>query len=170
MDLVFGTGNFERCVRDAEGLLGEWRVKEPNFDQLYLEHRPATAARPSLSRGPRGHDADQLAGRRATGDRDRHAMPGEPRPRCQLPPKTLGRNDGRREAATRRAHRAMNRLAWVRRLRRDEAAPQEATRISSRYSTTWRSSAPTCTRFGRRRARSRTLIKAVAADQGGTGP
>jgi hypothetical protein len=42
MDLIFGAGKLDRRVPDVESLLGDWREKESDFGQLYLEHEPAT--------------------------------------------------------------------------------------------------------------------------------
>ena len=43
MELIFGAGEIDRRVADVEGLLRDWRVKEMDFGQLYLEHEPATS-------------------------------------------------------------------------------------------------------------------------------
>jgi hypothetical protein len=43
MELIFGAGKLDRLVPGVEGLLREWRVKEMDFGQLYLEHQPATS-------------------------------------------------------------------------------------------------------------------------------
>ncbi|MBA3476349.1 MAG: hypothetical protein H0T10_06290 [Actinobacteria bacterium] len=42
MDLVYGAGKLDRRVEDVEGLLREWRVREAEWGQLYLEFQPAT--------------------------------------------------------------------------------------------------------------------------------
>lgn len=42
MDLVYGAGNLDRVVKDAEELLREWRVREADWGQLYLEFKAAT--------------------------------------------------------------------------------------------------------------------------------
>ncbi len=42
MDLVFGAGRLDRRVAGAEDLLREWRVKEKDWGQLYLEYKPVT--------------------------------------------------------------------------------------------------------------------------------
>lgn len=44
MDLVFGAGRIDRWITDVESLLRDWRVKEMDFGQLYLEHRPSTSS------------------------------------------------------------------------------------------------------------------------------
>jgi hypothetical protein len=44
MDLVFGAGKIDRRITDVESLLRDWRVKEMDFGQLYLEHQPSTSA------------------------------------------------------------------------------------------------------------------------------
>lgn len=43
MELIFGAGKIDRRVTDVEGLLRDWREKERDFGQLYLEHEPATS-------------------------------------------------------------------------------------------------------------------------------
>jgi hypothetical protein len=43
MEVVFGAGKLDRRVDDVEGLLRDWRVKERDFGQLYLEHEPVTS-------------------------------------------------------------------------------------------------------------------------------
>ena len=50
MDVVFGAGKIDRRVTDAESLLRDWRVKEKDFGQLYLEYEPVTPATRWLSR------------------------------------------------------------------------------------------------------------------------
>ena len=42
MDLVYGAGRLDRRVEGAEELLREWRVREADWGQLYLEFQPAT--------------------------------------------------------------------------------------------------------------------------------
>src|SRR6266545_4790697 len=42
MELIFGAGKIDRQVREVEVLLRDWREKERDFGQLYLEHKPAT--------------------------------------------------------------------------------------------------------------------------------
>src|SRR5215210_1645440 len=42
MELIFGAGKIDRQVPDVEALLRDWREKERDFGQLYLEHKPAT--------------------------------------------------------------------------------------------------------------------------------
>ena len=42
MELIFGAGTIDRQVTDVEVLLRDWREKEADFGQLYLEHKPAT--------------------------------------------------------------------------------------------------------------------------------
>ena len=42
MELIFGAGKIDRQVREVEVLLRDWRQKERDFGQLYLEHKPAT--------------------------------------------------------------------------------------------------------------------------------
>jgi Family of unknown function (DUF6308) len=43
MELIFGAGEIDRRVADVESLLRDWRVKEMDFGQLYLDHKPATS-------------------------------------------------------------------------------------------------------------------------------
>jgi hypothetical protein len=43
VDLIFGAGKLDRCVLEAQILLGDWRERERNFGQLYLEHEPVTS-------------------------------------------------------------------------------------------------------------------------------
>lgn len=43
MELIFGAGKIDRRVADVEGLLRDWREKERDFGQLYLEHEPITS-------------------------------------------------------------------------------------------------------------------------------
>jgi uncharacterized protein DUF6308 len=40
MELIFGAGKLDRRVPEVESLLGDWREKERDFGQLYLEHEP----------------------------------------------------------------------------------------------------------------------------------
>lgn len=42
MDLIYGAGKLDRRVENVEGLLREWRIREADWGQLYLEFRPAT--------------------------------------------------------------------------------------------------------------------------------
>jgi hypothetical protein len=42
VELIFGAGKLDRRVEDAQRLLREWRVKERDAGQLYLEHEPST--------------------------------------------------------------------------------------------------------------------------------
>jgi hypothetical protein len=42
VDLTYGAGRIDRRVGDVERLLRDWRVKEADFGQLYLEHKPET--------------------------------------------------------------------------------------------------------------------------------
>ena len=42
MELIFGAGKLDRRVADVEGFLGDWREKERDFGQLYLEYEPVT--------------------------------------------------------------------------------------------------------------------------------
>ena len=42
MELIFGAGKLDRRVPEVESLLGDWREKERDFGQLYLEHEPTT--------------------------------------------------------------------------------------------------------------------------------
>jgi hypothetical protein len=42
MDLIYGAGRIDRRVGEVESLLRDWRVKEREFGQLYLEHEPVT--------------------------------------------------------------------------------------------------------------------------------
>jgi hypothetical protein len=42
MELIFGAGRVDRRVDDVETLLREWREKERDYGQLYLEHEPIT--------------------------------------------------------------------------------------------------------------------------------
>jgi hypothetical protein len=54
MELIFGAGEIDRRVADVESLLRDWRVKEMDFGQLYLEHQSATSPRSGeLARGAR---------------------------------------------------------------------------------------------------------------------
>ena len=43
MELIFGARNLDRRVSDVDQLLRDWRIKEADFGQLYLEHQPATS-------------------------------------------------------------------------------------------------------------------------------
>ena len=42
MELIYGAGKLDRHVKDADELLREWRVREADWGQLYLEFEPAT--------------------------------------------------------------------------------------------------------------------------------
>lgn len=42
MELIFGAGKLDRRVPQVEDLLDDWRKKERDFGQLYLEHEPTT--------------------------------------------------------------------------------------------------------------------------------
>ena len=42
MELVYGAGRLDRRVSDVDALLREWRIKERDWGQLYLEFEPAT--------------------------------------------------------------------------------------------------------------------------------
>jgi hypothetical protein len=42
MELIFGAGKIDRQVPEVEAFLRDWREKERDFGQLYLEHKPAT--------------------------------------------------------------------------------------------------------------------------------
>jgi hypothetical protein len=42
VELVFGAGRLDRRVGEVERLLQEWRIKEQDAGQLYLEHEPST--------------------------------------------------------------------------------------------------------------------------------
>lgn len=46
MELIFGGGKIDRRVTNVENLLRDWRVKEADFGQLYLEHQSATSPDP----------------------------------------------------------------------------------------------------------------------------
>ena len=43
MELIFGAGKIDRVVPDVESLLHDWRTKEMDFGQLYLEYEPTTS-------------------------------------------------------------------------------------------------------------------------------
>jgi hypothetical protein len=43
MDLIFGASKLDRRVLGVEQLLRDWRVKEADFGQLYLDHQSATS-------------------------------------------------------------------------------------------------------------------------------
>jgi hypothetical protein len=43
MELIFGARNLDRRVPDVDQLLRDWRIKEADFGQLYLEHEPLTS-------------------------------------------------------------------------------------------------------------------------------
>jgi Family of unknown function (DUF6308) len=42
MELIYGAGRADRRVGEVERLLAEWRIREADFGQLYLEHKPIT--------------------------------------------------------------------------------------------------------------------------------
>lgn len=42
MELIFGAGRIDRRVADVEDLLRDWREKERDWGQLYLEYEPIT--------------------------------------------------------------------------------------------------------------------------------
>lgn len=42
MELIFGASKLDRRVAEVESILGDWREKERDFGQLYLEHEPTT--------------------------------------------------------------------------------------------------------------------------------
>jgi hypothetical protein len=42
MELIYGAGRIDRRVADVNALLRDWRDKERDFGQLYLEHEPVT--------------------------------------------------------------------------------------------------------------------------------
>jgi uncharacterized protein DUF6308 len=42
MELIFGAGRIDRRVADVEDLLRDWREKEKDWGQLYLEYEPIT--------------------------------------------------------------------------------------------------------------------------------
>jgi hypothetical protein len=42
VDLIYGAAKLDRCVEAVEDLLREWRVREADWGQLYLEFEPAT--------------------------------------------------------------------------------------------------------------------------------
>ena len=42
MDLIFGAGEYDRRVAGVEDLLRDWREKERDWGQLYLEYEPVT--------------------------------------------------------------------------------------------------------------------------------
>ena len=42
MELVFGAEKIERTVADVEQLVRDWRDKERDWGQLYLEYEPIT--------------------------------------------------------------------------------------------------------------------------------
>jgi Family of unknown function (DUF6308) len=42
VDLIYGAGKLDRRVEGVEDLLREWRVREADWGQLYLEFKPAT--------------------------------------------------------------------------------------------------------------------------------
>jgi hypothetical protein len=67
MELVFGAGKLDRRVPEVERLLRDWREKEKDFGQLYLEYEPVTPpVEPvecrRLADGYGGADDDGLSG------------------------------------------------------------------------------------------------------------
>jgi uncharacterized protein DUF6308 len=44
MELVYGAGRLDRPVADVERLLRDWRQKEADWGQLYLDYKPVTRA------------------------------------------------------------------------------------------------------------------------------
>ncbi len=42
MDLTFGAGEYDRRIAGVEHLLRDWREKERDWGQLYLEYKPVT--------------------------------------------------------------------------------------------------------------------------------
>jgi len=42
LDLIYGAGKLDRRVEGVEKLLHEWRMREADWGQLYLEFQPAT--------------------------------------------------------------------------------------------------------------------------------
>lgn len=44
MDLIFGAERIDRRITGVESLLREWRIKEADYGQLYLEHQPSTSS------------------------------------------------------------------------------------------------------------------------------
>ena len=42
MDLTYGAGQLDRRVEGVEDLLREWRVREADWGELYLEFEPST--------------------------------------------------------------------------------------------------------------------------------
>jgi hypothetical protein len=42
VELVYGAGKLDRRVSDVDALLRDWRIKEKDWGQLYLEFEPAT--------------------------------------------------------------------------------------------------------------------------------
>lgn len=42
MELIYGAGKLDRRVPEVESLLGDWRDKEKDWGQLYLEYEPIT--------------------------------------------------------------------------------------------------------------------------------
>lgn len=43
MDLIYGAGRLDRHVKDVEDLLREWRIREADWGELYLEFEPSTS-------------------------------------------------------------------------------------------------------------------------------
>ena len=44
MDLIYGAGKLDRRVVDVEDLMRQWRVREADWGQLYLDFKPATSS------------------------------------------------------------------------------------------------------------------------------
>jgi len=42
VELISGAGKIDRHVAEVDDLLRDWRDKEKDFGQLYLDHKPAT--------------------------------------------------------------------------------------------------------------------------------
>jgi hypothetical protein len=42
MDLIYGAGRLDRRVTGAEELMQQWRVREADWGQLYLDFKPST--------------------------------------------------------------------------------------------------------------------------------
>jgi hypothetical protein len=49
-ELIFGAGKLDRVVPDVESLVRDWRTKEMDFGQLYLEYEPITSPDRVLSK------------------------------------------------------------------------------------------------------------------------
>jgi hypothetical protein len=44
VDLIYGAGRLDRRVVDVEDLMRQWRVREADWGQLYLDFKPATSS------------------------------------------------------------------------------------------------------------------------------